>query len=176
MNVDAMLVAFRPVGEGRLREVTGLPFEAFEVGQTFHHRPGITVTQEENANEALSTLNQAAVHYDLHYAAATEFGQPLVVSTLTLQRTIGLGWKTFGRRRRILGFSDIRLTSPVFGGDTLYASTVIVDARDDPGDEDCGRLACAATLARPDGTVVAELRYEQSIYRDGRGPFSRLGY
>ena len=176
MNVDAMLVAFRPVGEGRLREVTGLPFEAFETGQTFHHRPGVTVTQDENANEALSTLNQAAVHYDLNYAAATEFGRPLVVSTLTLQRTVGLGWKTFGRRRRILGFSDIRLTRPVFGGETLYASTVVVTVRDDPEDEDCGIVACAATLARPDRTVVAELHYEQSIYRDGRGPFAQLGY
>jgi itaconyl-CoA hydratase len=171
-----LFAAFRPTGPDRIRELTGLPFEDFAPGQIFHHRPGITVTQQDNANEALATLNQAAVHYDEAYAAATEFGRPLVVSTITVQRAVGMGWKTFGRRRRILGFASIRLTAPIYGGDTLYCATKILDVRDDEADPDCGILACEASVTRSDGTVVAVVTYEQSIYRRERGPFAALGY
>ncbi len=171
-----MFDAFLPVAEGRVREVVGLPFEEFAEGQIFHHRPGITVTQQDNINEALATYNQAAVHYDEHYAKATEFGRPLVVSTLTLQRAVGNGWKTFGRRKQIVRFASIRLTAPVFGGDTLYVRTRIIGTGADPGDAECGILNCEASVTRPDGSVVAVVTYDQSIYRAGRGPFAALGY
>jgi len=171
-----MFDAFRPIGPGRIRELTGLPFEDFAAGQIFHHRPGISVSQQDNANEALATLNQAAVHYDLAYATATEFGQPLVVSTISVQRAVGMGWKTFGRRRRILGFASIRLTAPVFGGETLYCATRIVEVRDEAGDPECGVLTCVATLTRSEKTEVAVVTYDQSIYRQDRGPFAALGY
>ncbi|GIK82645.1 MAG: transcription regulatory protein [Alphaproteobacteria bacterium] len=171
-----MFAAFHEVEKLRVRESVGLPFEGFAAGQIFHHRPGVTVSQQDNVDEALATLNQAMIHYDENYAAKTEFGRPLVVSTLTLQRAVGLGWKTFGRRRRITGFSSIRLTSPVFGGDTLYARTRIISVGQDPEDPDCGTLDCEATMSRPDGADVAHVRYGQSVYRDGRGPLPRLGY
>jgi len=171
-----MFEAFQTIAARRLRESAGLPFEEFAAGQTFHHRPGITVTQQDNIDEALVTYNQAAIHYDAHYAAASEFGQPLVVSTLTLQKAVGLGWKTFGRRRRILRFAAIRLTAPIYAGDTLYVRTRIDGTAPDPDDGDCGILTCAATVTRADGKAVAEVLYEQSIYRRDRGPFAALGY
>lgn len=170
-----MFVAFKDVGENRIRESVGLAFEDFVPGQVFHHRPGITVYQYDNANEALVTLNQAAIHYDEHYASKTEFGKPLVVSTLTLQRAVGMGWKTFGRRKRIVGFSSIRLTAPVYDRDTLYSRTKILSTADDPSDPDCGLLECEATVTRGE-TVVAAMTYVQAIYRHGRGPFEALGY
>ena len=48
--------------------------------------------------------------------------------------------KTFGRRCRVLGFTDIALRRPVFGGDTLYAETEVRDTRDDghPSWDDSG--------------------------------------
>lgn len=171
-----MFSAFRTISEGRIRESVGLAFEQFASGQIFQHRPGMTVYQTDNANEALVTLNQAAVHYDEHYASQTEFSRPLIVSTLTLQRAVGMGWKTFGRRRTILSFAAIRLTAPVFAGDTLYSATHIMSVGDDPSNPECGVLACEATVTRADGTVAAVVDYEQSIYRDGRGPFQALGY
>ncbi len=134
------------------------------------------MSQGENADEALVTLNQAALHYDEHYAGATEFGRPLVVSTLTLQRAVGMGWKTFGRRRAILGFGSIRLTHPVLGGNTLYAATRILAVADDPADADCGIVTGETTLTRADGTEVAVVTCDQAIYRRDRGPFAALDY
>ena len=172
-------IAFRSIngatpGESRVREGFGLHFEEFAVGQIFHHRPGITVTQQDNADEALATLNNAAVHYDLNYAAATQFRLPLMVSTLTLQRAVGMGWKTFGRKKRIKSFRSIALTAPVFGGHTLYARSRILElARED---DDTGMVVAEAILSRQDKVDVAKIVYEMSIYRRDRGAFAAAGY
>src|SRR5262249_48398934 len=134
-----------------------------------------TLSQQDNAEEALDTLNQAMVHYDARYAARTEWGRPLVVSTLTIQRVVGMTGKTFGKRARTLGFGEITLTYPVFGGDTLYAATEIRAVHDD-GDPACGRLALATRGVNQDGTVVCELTWEILVYKRDALPFPGAGY
>ena len=105
----------------------GLDFEDFAAGQRFRHRPGVTLSQQDNVDEALDTLNGAMLHFDAHYAAATAWQRPLMVSTLTLQRLIGMASKTYGRRSAILGFDEITMNGPLFGGDTLYAESEVMD-------------------------------------------------
>ena len=171
-----MFAAFREIAPNRLREQVGLAVEDFAPGQIFHHRPGITITQQDNISESLATLNQAMIHYDEHYAAQTEFKHPLVVSSLTLQRAVGMAWKTFGRRRRIVRFQAIRMTAPVFGGDTLYARSRIAAVADAPDDADCGQVSVETTLSNAQRVDVAVIAYDQLIYRRDRGPFAALGY
>jgi itaconyl-CoA hydratase len=122
-----MFTAYRRIGENRYQERYGLDFEDFAPGQRFRHRPGVTLSQQDNANEALDTQNGAMLHYDAHYAAGTAWQRPLMVSTLTLQRLVGMASKTYGRRRAILGFDDITMNGPLFGGDTLYAESEVLD-------------------------------------------------
>jgi len=169
-----MFAAFRLIGPNRLRENFGLAFEDFAPGQTFHHRPGITVTQQDNINEALATHNQAMIHYDHKYAEGTEFKLPLVVSTLTLQRAIGMTWKTFGRRKRIVGFPSISLKAPVFGGDTLYSRSIILETgpSDDP---DCGLVTSETSLLKEE-REAANIVWQAQIFLRDRGPFAAFGY
>jgi itaconyl-CoA hydratase len=163
------------VGERRFRERAGLDFEDFAAGQLFKHRPGLTVSQQDNAEEALDTLNQAMLHYDARYAARTEWRQPLVVSTLTIQRIVGMTSKTFGKRARVLGFSRITLSHPVFGGDTLYAETEVRNARDD-GHPSWGRLGLVTRGINQDGAVVCELSWDIEVYKRAALPFDAAGY
>src|SRR5215213_5573503 len=67
----AMFTAYLRIGENRYLERHGLDFEDFVPGQRFRHRPGVTLSQQDNADEALDTQNGAMLHYDAHYAAAT---------------------------------------------------------------------------------------------------------
>ena len=122
-----MFSAYHRVGEHRYQQRIGLDFEDFSPGQRFRHRPGLTVSQQDNVDEALDTLNGAMLHFDAHYAAATTWQRPLMVSTLTLQRLLGMASKTYGSRRAILGFDDITMNGPLFGGDTLYAESEVLD-------------------------------------------------
>ena len=63
------------IGDNRYRENFGLSFDEFAVGQKFKHRPGVTLSQQDNKDEALATMNNAQLHYDACYAAKTEWQQ-----------------------------------------------------------------------------------------------------
>ncbi len=164
------------VSEQRYRERFGLDFEDFAVGQVFKHRPGLTISQQDNVEESMDTLNQAMIHFDAHYASKTEFQRPLVVSTLTLQRLIGMTWKTFAKRVRILGWADISMTRPVFGGDTLYAETEIKATQEVPGNPTCGKLTVITKGINQDGTTICSMEYDMLVYKRDAVPFSNATY
>jgi len=164
------------VGEHRYRERYGLDFEDFAVGQVFKHRPGLTISQQDNVEEALDTLNQAMLHFDAHYASQTEWKKPLVVSTLTLQRLIGLTWKTFGKKVRILGWAELNMTNPVFDGDTLYAESEIKAKHEDTGDPSCGRLTVVTKGVNQSGAVVCSMEYDLLVYKRESVPFAKANY
>lgn len=117
---------FYIAGPSLYQETFGLAPAHLQPGQRFVHRPGVTVSQQDNVDEALDTVNSAMIHYDARYAQQTTWKQPLMVSTVTLQRLIGMTAKTFGRRRRIVRFTSLAMKRPVFGGDTLYAETEVL--------------------------------------------------
>ena len=169
-------LAYKQVGERRYREQFGLDFEQFEVGQIFKHRPGLTVSQQDNKNEALETLNQAMLHFDAAYAAETEWERNLGVSTLTLQVVIGMTSKTFGKKVRILSFEDIAMTHPVYGGDTLYAESEILGKEEYPEDPNLGLLSVLTQGVNEKGDVVCKITYEMLVYKTGKNPFDRVNY
>jgi itaconyl-CoA hydratase len=155
-----MFTTYHWIGDNRYQERHGLDFEEFASGQRFRHRPGLTLSQQDNADEALDTLNGAMLHYDAHYAAATAWQRPLMVSTLTLQRLVGMASKTYGRRQAILGFDDITMNGPLFGGDTLYSESEVLDTD--------AASAAIRTLIRghkADGTEVARITCRMAIER-----------
>jgi itaconyl-CoA hydratase len=124
----------------------------------------------------MDTLNQAMIHFDAHYASKTEFKRPLVVSTLTLQRLIGLTWKTFAKKVRILGWADISMTRPVFGGDTLYAETEIKDTQEVPDNPTCGKLTVITKGINQEGRMVCSMEYDMLVYKRNAVPFDKADY
>lgn len=165
--------AYLRVGPGRYRERWGLAFEDFEVGQRFRHRPGLTLSQQDNVEECLDTLNGAQVHYDAHYAARTEWKRPLGVSTLTLQRVLGMASKTYYRRESVAGFDEITMSGPVFGGDTLYAESEVTGLETGGERPGLGRVAIALRGITAEGAVVARIRAVLRVYRRGWHPDDR---
>lgn len=151
-----MFSFYHQIGAGRYQERHGLDFEDFAPGQRFRHRPGVTLSQQDNVDEALDTLNGAMLHFDAHYALGTAWRQPLMVSTLTLQRVIGMASKTYGRRTAILGFPEIVLNGPVFGGDTLYAASEVLAC-------DAGAVTVRLTGQKADGAEVARITCRMAI-------------
>jgi itaconyl-CoA hydratase len=159
-----MFTTYHCVGENRYQERRGLDFEDFAPGQRFRHRPGLTLSQQDNADEALDTLNGAMLHYDAHYAAATAWQRPLMVSTLTLQRLVGMASKTYGRRRAILGFDDIAMNGPLFGGDTLYSESEVLDT-----DAATAVVRTLISGRKADETEVARITCRMAIERRDPG-------
>ena len=71
-----MTVEHKQVGPNRYRESFGRHFEDFEVGDTYEHRPGRTISETDNTWFTLLTMNTHPLHFDAEYCARTEFGRP----------------------------------------------------------------------------------------------------
>lgn len=168
--------AYVVTGERRYRERFGLAFEQFAVGQRFQHRPGLTLSQQDSRDECLDTLNQQMLHFDEQFAAHTEWKRCLMDSTLTTKVLVGMTWKTFARRTRLLGFAEITLTKPLFGGDTLYAESEILAVSDWAEDPAVGRIKVCTTGVKAGGETVARLTYDQLVARAGSDDFTRIDY
>ena len=164
------------IGDNVYRERNGVDYEDLEPGMVFQHRPGRTVYQSENALHCMQTLNQAAIHFDEIYASRTEFGKPLVVTTLSLGIVIAMTTKTFGRVAANLGMTDIRMLSPVFGGDTLYSESEALDKRPSKSRPGNGLVTVKTRGTNQHGTVFCEFTRTFLVYLRGHEPYDDAAY
>src|SRR2546423_636234 len=67
----------------RYRASLGRYLEDFVVGDVYEHFPGRTITETDNIQFSLLTMNYHPMHCDAAFAAKSEFGKPLVNSGLT---------------------------------------------------------------------------------------------
>lgn len=105
--------------------------EDFEVGDLYRSRLGRTITETDNIWFSCLTMNTNQMHFNHEYAARTEFGRPLVVSSLTLAVVLGLSVAdTSENASANLGWGEIRLPKPVFAGDTLWAESEVLSLRE----------------------------------------------
>ncbi len=110
----------------------GLFFEDFEVGKLYEHPLTRTVTQMDNMLFSNMTLNPQPLHIDRQFCETeTEFGQPLMNSLFTLGLMIGIqvADMTVGTTIANLGMTDVRFPNPLFEGDTIHCTTVVVGKR-----------------------------------------------
>ncbi|MEE8303157.1 MAG: MaoC family dehydratase [Candidatus Tectomicrobia bacterium] len=140
--------------------MAGKYFEEFIVGEVFKHQPGRTVTESDNVMFTCLTMNPQPLHLDEEFAKATEFGQRLVNSILTLGIAVGLsvGDTTLGTTIGNLGFDKVEFPKPVFHGDTLYVETEIVDKRESRSRPDAGIVFFEHRAVNQRQELVARIR------------------
>ena len=128
--------------------------EDFRVGDVYRHAHGRTISEADNTWFALLTNNPHDVHSNTDYASRTEFGRPLVVSTLTLAIVTGLSVSDVSQNAVAnLGWDQVKLTAPVFAGDTLYAESEYLEKRLSRSRPGQGLVTCATRGLKADGTL-----------------------
>jgi itaconyl-CoA hydratase len=121
------------------KEWHGRFYEDFTAGDVYRSWLGRTVTEADNVWFTNLTMNTNQMHFNRVWAERTEFGQPLVVSTFTLALVLGLAVRdTSENAAANLGWSDIKLPKPVFVGDTLWAESEVLVARESKSRPSCG--------------------------------------
>lgn len=148
----------------------GRCFEDFVPGSVLRHELGRTVSTTDNTWFTLLTVNSNPIHFDAHYASQTEFGRPLVNSTLTLAIVTGLSVADVSRHAVNLGWDEVRLPAPVFEGDTIYAETEVLSARPSKSRSNMGVVEIKTTGFKQDGTVVIHYRRSILVYKRGHEP------
>lgn len=165
------------VGENRWRERLGRYFEDFEPGATYEHRPGRTLSEADNTWFTLLTMNTHPVHVDAEYAKHTEFGRPLVVSTLTLSVVVGMSVSDTSQKAIAnLGWEKISLPRPVFAGDTLYAESTVLAKRESKSRPDQGIVTIRTVGRNQRGEVVCEFDRTMLVMKRGNPLEARAGY
>ena len=163
-----MVAIARPVGPNRYRESHGRYFEEFAVGDVYEHRPGRTITEADNINFSLLTMNFHPLHCDAAYAAKSEFGRCLVNSGLTIAIVLGMSVADVSAKAIAnLGIDKLRLSAPVFPGDTIYAESEVIDKRESKSRPTQGVVTVRTTARKADGTVF--MTYERSALIPKRG-------
>ncbi len=163
-----MAVERKEVGPNRYRESYGRYFEDFRTGDVYEHRPGRTIGEADNTWFTLLTMNQHPLHFDAAYTAKTEFGKPLVNSALTLAIVTGMSVSDVSQKAIAnLGWDKIRLTAPVFVGDTIYSETEVLDKRESRSRPTQGIVTVKTTGKKADGTVF--MTFERTVLVPKRG-------
>lgn len=149
----------------------GRYFEDFEIGDIYEHPLGRTVLATDNAWFTLLTQNTAPIHFDRHYAAQTEFGQPLVDSTFTIALVTGqsvtdISQNVFAN----LGWDEVRLPAPVFEGDTVYSRSEVLSARASASRPNVGIVQVLTTGFNQEGVVVITFKRTIMVFRRGHAP------
>ncbi|SDT04156.1 Acyl dehydratase [Brevibacterium siliguriense] len=136
----------------------GLWLNEMEVGATYKHAPGRTVTEADNTLFTAVTMNTQALHLDAAWSATEPFGERLVNSMFTLATLIGLSVSqlTQGTTVGNLGFSEVSFPAPMFHGDTLYAETTILDKRNSKSRPGQGIVTFEHRGYNQDGKLVAK--------------------
>jgi itaconyl-CoA hydratase len=172
-----MVAEAKPVGGQRYRESYGRYLEDFKVGDVYEHRPGRTITETDNTWFTLLTMNQHPLHFDKAYAEASEFGRVLVNSCLTLSLVTGMSVSDVSQKTVAnLGWNDVRLTGPVFVGDTIYAESEVVSIRESRSRPNQGIVTIRSRGLNQGGQEV--IRFERTMLIPARGYAvdDRIGY
>ena len=159
----------KKVGADRYREDFGRFYEDFQVGDVYEHRPARTITRTENTWFTLLTMNTHPLHFNEEYGSESDFGRPLVNSTLTLSIVTGMSVSDVSHKAVAnLGWNDIKLTTPVFHGDTLYAESEVIEKRESesrPGD---GVVAIETRGYKQTGEQVISFERTMLIPKQGK--------
>lgn len=157
-------------GRTPVRGWEGRYLEDFQVGDVYRHAHGRTITQTDNTWFSLLTNNPHDVHSNADYASRTEFGKPLVVSTLTLAIVTGLSVPDVSQNAVAnLGWENVRLTAPVFAGDTIYAESEVLEVRPSKSRPTQGIVRVRTRGFNQDGVTILEFERAVLVYtRAGR--------
>lgn len=151
-------------------DASGRCYEDFEVGMMINHSLGRTITATDNTWFTLLTVNTNPIHFDVHYAAQTEFGKPLVNSAFTLALVTGLSVADVSRYAVNLGWDEVRMPKPVFEGDTIYAKTQVLTRRESKSRPHMGLVEIKTIGFNQNGTIVMEFKRTILVYKRGRAP------
>ena len=135
-------------------------YDDFEKGMIFKHWPGKTITQSDNHNFCLLTMNNSPLHLDVEYM---KNHKPIVVGLLVLSIIVGMTVQDLsGKAIANLGYELVSHDGPVFEGDTLYAQSEVIEMRVSKSNPDAGIVKVETLGYNQDKEKILTLR--RNIY------------
>ena len=152
----------------------GRYYEEFEVGATYRHWPGKTVTESDDHLFCLITMNHHPLHINDVYAKASQQGRNVVVGPLVYSLMLGMSVSDVsGKAIANLEVESLKHVFPTFHGDTIYGETHVLDKTESKSKDDRGVVHVETRGYKQDGTVVCTFRRKVMVpkrsYGEARG-------
>ena len=131
--------------------------EDFVVGDVYQHALGRTITEADSTWFTLLTVNTNQNHFNEHYAQMNPIaeGRIIVNSGFTVALVLGMSVLDMSQHAGAnLGWTDIKLTAPVYVGDTIYAESKVLEMRSSSSRPDFGILTMRTRGINQDGVEV----------------------
>jgi len=166
-----MVQHFQQVGPNRYRESFGRYYEDFTPGDTYEHRPGRTLTETDNTWFTLLTMNTHPMHFDAEYAAKSEFGRCIICSPLTVAVMVGMSVSDVSQKAIAnMGWTNIRMTAPLFAGDTLTAESQVLGKRESKSRPTAGLVTVTTRGFNQHGVLVCDFERTILVAKRGHAP------
>ncbi len=163
-----MVGTVKKIGKNRYRERFGRYYEDFRVGDIYEHRPNRTLSEADNTWFTLLTMNTHPMHFDAEYARHSEFGKCIICSPLTVALMVGMSVTDVSQKAIAnMGWTDIRLTHPLFAGDTLSSESEVLAKRESKSRPNAGLVTVKTRGFNQGGTLVCD--FERTILIANRG-------
>lgn len=134
-------------------------YEDLSVGDVVRSRIGRTILDVDNVWFTALTHNTNQIHFNAEYARERGFDAMVVDSCLTLSLITGLSVEDFSERTHAnLGWDEVKLTAPVFAGDTLWAVTEVVAMRESKSNPELGIVTVHSRGVNQRDETVIEFR------------------
>ncbi|WP_419908234.1 MaoC family dehydratase [Hoeflea sp.] len=165
------------VGENRYRERFGRYYEDFNVGDIYEHRPNRTITETDNTWFTLLTMNTHPMHFDSEYAKESEFGRCIICSPLTVAIMVGMSVTDVSQKAIAnMGWTNIKMTHPLFAGDTLSAESEVLSKRESKSRPNAGLVSVQTRGFNQEKVMVCEFERTMLIAKRGFENEERAGY
>jgi itaconyl-CoA hydratase len=152
-------------------------FEDFEVGDAYQHPFGRTISEADCTWFTLLTCNTNQQHFNAHLAQQNPItgGRIIVNSGLTIAVVLGLSVIDMSQNAVAnLGMDELRLTHPVYIGDTLYAESICTGIRESGSRPGFGIISMKTRGLNQDGEEV--LSWRRSVMLPRRESGVGIGY
>jgi 2-methylfumaryl-CoA hydratase len=126
-------------------------FDSYQIGERIDHVDGMTIDEAEHRLATRLYQNSAAVHFNAHRERSGRFGRCIVYGGHVLSIARALSFNGLGNVLHVVAINGGTHANPVFGGDTVYAWSEVLDKAELPRHPDLGalRLRLVATKDRP---------------------------
>jgi itaconyl-CoA hydratase len=146
--------------------------EDFQVGTVYQHPFGRTISEADSTWFTLLTCNTNQNHFNAHLAQSNPItqGRIIVNSGLTVALVLGLSVIDMSQNAVAnLGWTDIKLTHPVYIGDTIYAESICLDRRESSSRPEMGIVRMKTRGLNQDGDEIVSWFRSVMVPKRGSG-------
>ena len=145
-------------------------FEDFEEGEVIRHAMGRTITDADNMWFTHVTVNTNQIHFNATVGQTSEFGAMLVNSCFTIALVTGLTVPDISQNAVAnLGWDEVRLPAPVYVGDTIWAESIVLEARPSSSRPAAGIVRVGTRGLNQRGETVISFKRTAMIHRRDAG-------